>query len=79
MALVERRGAHIDRAPQLGGALRELLELLAAAAIAFGRDQLGAPRGGEALALDLDALGGGLARELGRARLLERVGERRRA
>ena len=52
--LVERRGAHVDRAAQLGGALGERLELLAAAAIAFGRDQLGPAGGGEPLAFDLD-------------------------
>ena len=42
----------------------------------FGRDELGAARGGEPLARELDALGRGLARELGGVGLRDRVGER---
>jgi len=76
VALVEGRGAHVHLAPQLGGALRERLELLAPAAIALVRDQLGPAGRGEALAFDLHLRGGGFTRGIGGERLLVRFRDR---
>ena len=55
LPFLERRAPHLDVTPQLRGARRELVELGAAGAFAFGCDQLGAAGRGERESRLLDA------------------------
>jgi hypothetical protein len=64
--LVERRGADVDRAAELGRAPGELFELEPAVRSAFGREELGAARRGERRRSTSTTLGRGLAREIRR-------------